>query len=79
MGWLNVVHQDDVERFMVAWTHAIRDRRILRWSCRLVTAEDKTVEVCIDAMPMRANTGAQVLGWYGTLEAENPPRDSVTA
>lgn len=69
MGWVNVVHQDDVERFMIAWQHAIRDRRILRWSCRLVTADDKTIEVCIDAMPMRASSPSSgVLGWYGTLE-----------
>lgn len=67
MGWVNLLHQDQVEAFMVAWRHAISDGRILRRECLMVKANDEEISVCVDAVPVKV--GTQVLEWQGTLEA----------
>lgn len=67
MGWVNLIHQDQVETFMVAWEHTIRDGRILRRECVLVKANGDELMVCVDAVPVKA--GARVLEWQGTFEA----------
>lgn len=65
MGWVNLIHQDHVEAFMVAWEHTIRDGRILRRECLLVTSVGDELAVCVDAVPVKA--GARVLEWQGTF------------
>ena len=67
MGWVNLIHQAEVEDFMVAWDHTIADGRILRRNCVLVTAAGESVFVCVDAVPVKA--GARVLEWQGTFVA----------
>ncbi len=66
MGWVNLIHQDHVEAFMVAWNHTIRDGRMLRRECVLVKASGDELSVCVDAVPVKA--GARVLEWQGTFE-----------
>lgn len=67
MGWVNLIHQDQVEAFMLAWQHTIRDGRILRRDCVLVKANGDELMVCVDAVPVKA--GARVLEWQGTFVA----------
>lgn len=67
MGWVNLIHQEQVEAFMLAWDHTIRDGRILRRECVLVKASGDEVMVCVDAVPVKA--GARVLEWQGTFVA----------
>lgn len=66
-GWVNLIHQDQVEAFMLAWDHTIRDGRILRRDCVLVKASGDELMVCVDAVPVKA--GARVLEWQGTFAA----------
>lgn len=67
MGWVNLIHQDQVEGFMLAWEHTIRDGRQLRREVVIVKATGDELMVCIDAVPVRA--GARVLEWQGTIVA----------
>lgn len=66
MGWVNLIHQDEVEEFMIAWHHAIEDGRILRRACAIVTASDVQLAVCVDAIPVKV--GQRVIEWQGTFE-----------
>lgn len=63
MRWVNLLHQDDAEAFMVVWQHAISDGRILRRTCRIVTASDVTLSVSIDAVPILVRD--QAVEWQG--------------
>lgn len=67
-GWINLIHQDDVEAFMAAWEHAIRDGRILRRECVMVTAAGDSITICIDAIPVKS--GDRVLEWQGSFAPE---------
>lgn len=66
MGWVNLIHQNEVEEFMIAWHHAIDDGRILRRACVIVTATDMKLTVCVDAIPVKV--GKRVIEWQGTFE-----------
>lgn len=65
-GWVNLLHQDEVEDFMVAWEHTIRDGRMLRRSCRIVTAADIELDICVDAVPVKR--GETVIEWQGSFD-----------
>ncbi len=52
MRWVNLLHQDDADPFMVVWQHAMADGRILRRNVRIVTAQEVTIDVCVDAVPI---------------------------
>lgn len=65
-GWVNLLHHEDVDCFMEAWEHTIRDGRILRRPCTIVTATGIEMRVHVDAVPVRR--GAVVIEWQGSFE-----------
>lgn len=74
-GLIGVVHQEDRERVVSEWLHAVDDCRWFETILRLTSRDGTARVVKMSAEPMRASTGV-VLGWlvvFVELDAQGKP------
>src|SRR6201987_3618718 len=66
-GWMQTVHQDDIEKMAQAWTIAVSTGEPFQHEFRCLRAADQTYRWCISrALPLRDPSG-RILKWFGTV------------
>ena len=77
-GWLDVVHPDDHESVIAAWTHSLATGDNYEVEFRLWSAEDKTWLWHLGrALPLRNDKG-EIVRWFGSnTNVENQKRISA--
>lgn len=67
MGWKNLVHEGDRERVSKEWGHAVKDRRMFRTVCRLITKTNLIHKVEMIARPAIDDSNQMVTTWMGAV------------
>ncbi|MEO8481078.1 MAG: PAS domain-containing protein, partial [Acidobacteriota bacterium] len=66
--WVRMIHDDDRERVMNEWAHAIDDRRMFESSYRAKTRAGVVMRVRVIAEPQPHPTTGAILRWLGRIE-----------
>jgi PAS domain S-box-containing protein len=66
-GWMETVHQDDIEKMALAWTAAVSTGEPFQYEFRCLRAADHSYRWCISsALPLRDEKGG-VMKWFGSV------------
>jgi len=66
-GWMETVHQDDIEKMALAWTAAVSTGEPFQYEFRCLRAADRAYRWCISsALPLRDEKG-RVMKWFGSV------------
>lgn len=71
MNWINVIHPSDREQVLSEWRHTIRDKRFFSMEFRHRVRGGNPVRVLLEARPIIEKAGGVVMGWFGTIEADD--------
>jgi len=66
-GWMQAVHQDDLEKIAHAWKSAVTTGEPFQYEFRCLRAADRAHHWCIStALPLRDQKG-QIIKWFGSV------------
>src|ERR1700756_3761988 len=66
-GWMNTVHQDDIDKMASAWSAAVSSGEPFQHEFRCLRAADHAYRWCISrALPLRDQNG-RIIKWFGTV------------
>lgn len=71
-GWVNSVHEDDLENVRAEWARAIRERRIFKKKMRFVANDGTVFSTETKAVPVHFNDNIE--GWFGFVTILNKER-----
>jgi len=73
-GWIVAIHENDRERVVREWRHAVADNRDFTSEFRFKRANGEEIEVRSHATPMRSGLG-DLIGFIGTVRATEEVSD----
>lgn len=74
-GWVNSVHEDDVDNIRIDWERAIHERRIFKKKVRFVDNDGTVIITDTKAVPVHFNNNIE--GWFGFVTIlEKKPLDT---
>lgn len=66
-GWITAIHDEDRDRAVREWFHAIADRRAVVIRTKLLSRRGLVIDARIQAQPMAHESTGDVVAWMGTV------------